>query len=104
MTLRLNTYETPEAAAKALYEHLRTKAAEAGQKPDCEVALSPPGEGWVNTDEWHVVWEAGPYEWGVDFSLGDGSKIDATGGTGNRNWYTEPYWGFDVAFVDERTG
>ena len=88
-------YDTPEAAAKAFYEAMKPVVIAAGQNPDSELYLATPQEanerGYGNN--WQVSWEAGPYEWGVVASL---SFLFSR----TKGWYTEPYYGFDVCFVE----
>lgn len=82
----------PEAAAKAAYEWLRKKSAEIGQTPDLEVGISPPGTRSEGGDNWWVVWEAGPHDWGVLVTL------DGKNRTYGKTWYCETYYGFDLIF------
>ena len=47
------------------------------------------------------MWEAGPHEWGVTASLGGGfGVIKAEWQVRSTPWFLEPYYGFDVGFVD----
>lgn len=85
--------ETPEKAAKAVYE-LCTKAAESwGMKPELEVSIRAPGEDRHHNDTgcWSVCFEAGPYEWAIAASLNVPlpSKVLA-----------EPYYSFDLSFYN----
>ena len=81
-------YLTCEDAAKGLYAALRVAAEAYGQNPDSEVHLRSPEE----SDQkcWQVFWEAGPFEWAIQTSF------EVTGPWG----YTEPYWSFDLCFVE----
>ena len=84
-------YKTKAAAAKALYRSLRAACERIGMNPDIEVSIFNPEQaeahGYVGK-AWHVIWESGPYDWGVsNFFAGP--------------WgYCEPYWGFDLAFYE----
>lgn len=106
-TLDLSKYKTPAGAAKALYNYLRPICESWGQNPDIELNLLTPAmsESLGYGKEWRVMWEAGPYEWGVYLSLGGNwseGNYSSTGsiiGWENDNWYMEPYWSFDVGFV-----
>lgn len=85
--------ETPEKAAKAVYE-LCCKAAEAwGMSPEYEVSIRAPGEPRHHSaiDCWSVAFEAGPYEWAITASLSVPlpSKVLA-----------EPYYSFDLCFYN----
>lgn len=90
-------YDTPEKAAKAFYEALKPAVIAYGQNPDSELAIWSPEKsrerGWGNN--WTVLWEAGPYYWGVNVSLGGLWNSDVSPG-----WYTEPNYSFDVCFVE----
>ena len=85
--------ETPEKAAKAVYE-LCCKAAEAwGMSPEYEVSIRAPGESRHHSaiDCWAVAFEAGPYDWAITASLSVPlpSKVLA-----------EPYYSFDLCFYN----
>jgi hypothetical protein len=83
--------ETPEDAAKAVYEVCVKAATEWGMKPDVEVSLRRPGDPRHHDaiDCWAVIFEAGPYQWAVTASLSVPlpSKVLA-----------EPYYSFDLCF------
>lgn len=86
-----NSYETPAAAAKALYAALCKKCEEYGGDPKWEVWIKSPKEseehGYVGK-VWHVCWESGPYDWACNVFAGG-------------KWgHVETYWGFDLAFYD----
>lgn len=92
-------HKTAEAAAKALYEALLPKVRAAGQTPDYELAIRTPDEtprylvGGYRA--WWVVWEAGPFDWAINASF----RLHRP------EWWTEPYYGFDLLFYDrERSG
>ncbi len=54
------------------------------------------------TDSIQVVWESGPFDWGVAYSLGSHPKSYPFGQTKiyKQDWYLETHWGFDVIFCD----
>ena len=83
--------KTPSGAAAALHRVLVKAAVEMGQA-ETEVLLHSPNESadyLGNGDRcWRVIWEAGPMEWGVTLSMNPQGE----------NWYTEPYYSFDVCF------
>ena len=106
----LSGLDSPEEAAKALHEYIRGLSRDGGQDPDIEVALFDPerGQEMGYGPFWRVMWESGPFEWGVCVSLGgrvhesdyryaydSGSDVHAQ----NDNWYLEPYHSFDVGFI-----
>lgn len=79
-----------ENYAKALYAAVRERAEAEGQKPDIECGIVAPGESAYdgNGDRWLVMWEAGPYQWGVNVSLSITMNIGLV----------EPYHSFDLTF------
>jgi hypothetical protein len=97
VTLNLGQYKTAGGAAKALHRHLMAY----WDNPADLVLLTPErseelGYGRV----WRVMWEGGPYDWGVKMS-GDFTYW-GVGGYNDRgragDWYLEPYYSFDVGF------
>lgn len=86
-------HKTKESAAKAFYAALCDTAREYGQNPDSEVRLWTPEQsqarGFGNC--WTVVWEAGPFEWGIAMS----AEVH-----NSPYWYTEPYYSFDLTFTN----
>lgn len=96
--IRLNynprDFKSAEAAAKGLYEALKPVVRSFGQNPGTELALMSPKEAKEHNqvEGWWVIWEAGPFEWGIIASLTDFHTAD---------WWTEPYWGFDLIFYDD---
>ena len=98
MTLNFNPTEhkTAEAAAKALHAALIPHVELRGQNPSIELSIHSPNETpeYCPTGDksWWVIWEAGPYDWGVIASF------DAHG----PSWWTEPYWGFDLLFIEDK--
>ena len=110
--LDLTKYATAAGAAKALYKKLREHAERMGQNPDIEVSLFRPGDDYEGCDNggWHVVWEAGPYEWGIklsgDYDCDKGRGSDFVGfparlpypRTYETSWMAEPWWSFSLVF------
>ena len=93
---RPSAHKTPESAAKAFYEALIPVVTAYGQSPEHELFILTPEEASKREygNCWVVSWEAGPYRWGINMSLG---------GMWNRNgdnggWFTEPYYSFDLCF------
>lgn len=83
-------YKTAEAAAKGLYIAL---VAMHGKD---EVAIYSPKKtikmlGAKNYAFWWVVHESGEHDWAVPASF----KVAGNG------WHTEPYYGFDLMFIDD---
>ena len=94
-------------AARALFDFIQRT-----YDPGDECSLWSPQE----SDElgygpyWHVSWEAGPAEWGVLLSLGESMWLREFGLRyehrpevmleSGQGWYTEPYHGFDVGFIE----
>ena len=98
-------------AKDELFAYVSAKATSWGMDPSTECALLSPGEsaelGYGR--QWRVMWESGPYEWGVHLSLGgvtfqpldgpwDASTPEVIMGDPS-DWYLEPYHGFDVGLL-----
>ena len=85
-----HTYRTPQYAAKAVYKALYKYAGECGMDPDMEVTIRNPKENaeWGCGRCWYVGFEAGDYQWAIGASF-----ILA-----NENWFTEPFYSFDLVF------
>ena len=83
-------YKSKAGAAKAVYRVLRKICTQAGMDPNCEVGISPPkwNEEQGYSKAWSVSFEAGDYDWAIPTSFVLSGK----------NWYTEPYHGFDLFF------
>ena len=75
--------------------------------PDIEASLWNPEkarkQGFGNS--WSVVWEAGPYEWAVNLSLGESAYASENQSRGEpevdlmaRSWLAEPYNSFILCF------
>ena len=77
--------------AVTLYKALCKIAELVGHNASSEVTLSPLGDG-VEPRAYHVIYEAFPigYYWGSSLSWELNCK----------NYSLEPYWGCDVAFID----
>jgi hypothetical protein len=81
----------PEAVARAVHEACVEFATGTGHNPEIEIGFAEPGEQRHidPQDGWTVVYEAGPYDWGVNLSfflLEQGARL------------CEPYYGFDLTF------
>lgn len=90
----LSAIEDPEEAAKTLYKNLCEWADSVGHKSEIEVAIFAPGERETVDNAWWVMYEAGPHDWAIHYTL------DAKRRTYGPGWHCEPYWGFDVAFYE----
>lgn len=89
-----NNYSTKEAAAKALHVALIGWAVDhfgyTEELAKSEIALFSPDQEYMGYKQWAVVWESGPFEWGIHLS----AYLRGPWG------YTEPYYSFDVTFTD----
>lgn len=85
---------SPEALARCVDKACRDFARETGMNPDIECDFREPGaqRHIPAANGWTVVFEAGPYDWGVEVSM---ELISLTGIT------VEPYYGFDLTFYRE---
>ena len=90
---KIDKYE----ASKMMYEALCKQAKAEGHDPSYEVCKRP-YEG--NKDAIHVMYEAGPYDWGVSYSLSSHPK-SYNMMSNPQDWYLETHWGFDVIFTDK---
>ena len=85
------TFADPQDAANKLFEALDSFATANGYS-EGSVSLWEPDEaakrGYGNN--WMVSWEDGPYQWGIFAS----SQMHGKWG------YTEPYYSFDLCFVN----
>ncbi len=108
--LDLSRYDLITASEK-LYEYVCAKARDWGQDPNVECAYITPGQPAAKDlgALYRVMWEAGPYNWGMDLSL-DGvtfMKMDAPFDRMQpavvmgepKDWYLQPHFGCDVGFV-----
>jgi len=90
-----------KTAANQLYQALREQAKRMGFDPDTEVFMTDDYKKYDTIDEgdiW-VCFEAGPYDWGVGYSLS--SHPESYDMMSNpHDWYLETYYGFDVIFTD----
>lgn len=85
------SYKTVEAAAKGLGAALTKLATKMGQNASEVAVFDPQRSQEAGTGKgWRVIWEAGPYDWAI------GASFKITGPWG----YTEPYYGFDLCFVE----
>ena len=86
-----------EEAAEQLYQSLCKQAKEVGHDPTWEVFKQPYKE---DPKGIMVSYEAGPYDWGVGYSLS--SHPESYDMMNNpQDWYLETHWGFDVVFTDK---
>ena len=92
-----DNYKTAAGAAKALYSELVKLAVDLGQR-ESEVMLMNPErtEQYSGYRQWAVVWEAGPYEWAIPASI----EIAGAWGVTKNNVSVEPYYSFDLHFVN----
>ena len=106
-----------EEAAEQLYQALCKQARSVGHDPAWEVSKPTPYPNThTHTDEERsdiqtdaeykdyeqimVSYEAGPYDWGVGYSLS--SHPESYDMMNNpQDWYLETHWGFDVVFTDK---
>ncbi len=90
-----------EQAAAELYQALCKIAEANGHDPKCEVSIMKDHNKFqeINEGDIWVTYEAGPWEWGVGYSLGSHPKSYTWPKT-NQDWYLETYYGFDVIFTD----
>lgn len=116
----LTKYKTAAGAAKALYKRICELSAQMGQKPEIEVKLLTPEEGNERRlgKCWRVMWESGPFEWGVHLSGGSSIFIGEIDGPmrrelgmkatptpefnviGKTAWMMDHHYSFDVGFHD----
>ena len=87
------SYKTKSGAAKGLYKALCDWCRKVGMNPDYEVHIKTPEERKAQGygENWHVSFEAGPFEWAVFASM---QMPDCKWG------YVEPYYRFDLDFVE----
>lgn len=81
---------TPEEAAKAFYAALSAYAEEAGYGSGSVMLMEPDRTAECRSGyrAWCVCWEDGPFSWAT--------MADVHG----NGWYTEPYYSFDLCFVE----
>ena len=86
-------------AAQMMYEALCKQAKAEGHDPAYEVCKPQP-YAENNSKGIQVIYEAGPYDWGVGYSLSSHPKsYDMM--SNPQDWYLETHWGFDVIFTDK---
>lgn len=108
---------SPAKAAICLYfalaRYIFRSREEGGMSPAWELmCLSPEKEAehWDHhrpDGVWRVSWESGPIDWAVSVSCGgnpwekeeDFPTLKGYGG-GAREFFTEPYYGFDLCFIE----
>lgn len=89
----LGDYKTAHGAAKAAGEVVKELAEEIGQKPDVEVTVDK-RKSRGGSDIWIVAWPAGPHNWAVYLTggegvFGPGNEPELTGFYGHNNWEIE---------------
>lgn len=85
-------YKTAAGAAKGFHKALCELAKKMGYNPDIEIFLAEPKDARnPHGNAWCVMWESGPFEWGITASYTLRSD----------RWFTEPYYSFDVGFIQE---
>tara|TARA_R110000803_G_scaffold44899_3_gene94831 strand:+ start:2264 stop:2686 length:423 start_codon:yes stop_codon:yes gene_type:complete len=86
-------------AAKMLKDAIDKNCKEMGMDPKWETNMATADKYGQGSDEVICVnFEAGPHDWGVNYSLG--SNPESYKMHGNiQDWYLECYYGFDVMFV-----
>lgn len=95
----------PAEGAITLWSLLRKACREQGMMPVWEVFCHSPGMSSDHFPEggryWRVCWESGPHDWAVEASLGRTrmSRTTSFGPVVGGDWYTEPYYGFDLFFI-----
>ena len=85
-------YKTKAGAAKSLYKALCKWCEDIGMDPKTECHIWTPKQQQARGyyKQWTVSLEAGPFEWAVHASM----VIE------NTDWYVEPYYSFDLQFVE----
>ena len=72
---------------------------DAGMQPSYETNMATAEDYGYGDDKTIVVnFEAGPFDWGVSYSMGSNPK-SYDPGNNIQDWYLECYYGFDVMFV-----
>lgn len=99
--VNIGDYNSPGAAAKAVYKRLCEEARAAGMNPDIEVGLLTPEESYqfCRDRAWRVTFEAGDYEWAIAASLGS-SRHGVVSGDGKGSVWAEPFYNFDLGFYN----
>ena len=90
------------SAAKMFKKAIDENCKRLGMDPDWEtnILLYKDYNSDSNSDKIIVVsFEAGPYDWGVGYSLGSHPKSYAWPKGNPQDWYLECYYGFDVMFT-----
>ncbi len=84
-----------ESKARAIYAAVCERCKAEGMEPEIEVFIKSPEEYKAHGYDkcWCVSWESGPYQWAI------GASMDVAHGD---DWYTEPYYSFDLNFVDNK--
>ena len=96
-TKKIDMLEAAKLFKKAIDRHCRASA----QDPNWETNMVTAREqhGGDYSDKIICVnWEAGPFDWGVSYSLGSHPGSYSMH-KNTQDWYLETYWGFDVMFT-----
>lgn len=107
--LDISEYDTPEDAARALYEYLK----DFFDNPS-SLYLWSPVEAAPRRDghaAWTVSYEGGPFEWAKALTAGEsmiarelgryGGGPEVTGWHDQDNWLAQPYHSFDLQFHEQ---
>lgn len=103
------TAKTPKGAASATYKALMAWAKKMDM-PTSDLVLWEPDRAELAGfgPYWSICWESGPYNWGVNLSMGE--PMFAGGFSGydsspeidlmkSNSWYCECYWSFTLLFT-----
>jgi hypothetical protein len=109
-TVDVSDYKTAAGAAKKTHEAIQDHAESMGYNRD-GVNLYAPEDAYQGYDAWAVVWEGGPYEWGLSLTGGQsltagegpgfgGGDPEVTGLLNGAGFDVEPHFSFDLVFFD----
>ena len=93
---------TMEDASQQFYKYVCAVCKAEGLNPDREVFITDDYRSYEQISKGQILvsWESGPFEWGVNFSLGYHENIyDPEFADKNLSWYLESYYRFDVVFT-----
>lgn len=87
-------------AAKQFKSAIDKNCKRMGMEPDYEtnIVLDAPNKSAEQSKVITVMFEAGPFDWGVNYSLGSNPKSYSMHNN-IQDWYLETYYGFDVMFT-----
>ena len=97
----IGDYNSPGAAAKAVYKRLCEEVKASGMNPDMEVGLLTPEESerFCGDRAWRVTFEAGDHEWAIAASLGS-PRHGVVCYSGKGKVWAEPYYSLDLGFYN----